>query len=303
MIVALALAAACAVSGDPARWYAEVCPKKDCPRPKFDDACAEAKFWKKKWCEGYVKAGGQTTAPECVDDRALIPAGVDEQIGERDVKVDGKPCKQSVTYFATGKHRESRITCAGKRDGIYERWAENGARYIQGGFKDDQPFGLWNVYGPDNRLKFKVAYANGAVSERGPALVPGKDGAFELYAADAAAKDALRIEADGKLTYLAGGKRAEAYLDDEAYASAQALLQKIFAGGSCDAKGPATAYAVRHAGEVRRMTCTSPDLAALGKLTAQLRQPGTVSGDVLGVVGVASDESAGELDFPKSKAR
>lgn len=307
----LLAATTCVVPGDAPRWRAVACPgPKACPAAAGKDPCENLKSLKRVWCEQYIQGGGKTTLEECVDDRALLPAGIEDPVTERDVKLDGRPCKQLLAHHPDGKRRESRILCDGKREGVYEAWSEAGETRVKGGYAADQAAGVWSVFAADGRLAYKLIYRDGHATERSPPLTPGA-AAYEVFLSTVGTngKSALRVEADGKVT-RAGGAHGEAYLGDAAYDELQSLLAKAWPVAAepkgCGAKGGVAdaelTVALRFKGEIRRAQCRTSltaELEAVRSFVAdRIASPDTDAGRLLALSAATSDESPGALDFP-----
>lgn len=69
-----------------------------------------------------------------------------------------------MTYYETGRIKETGAFKEGRRDGIWKQFDENGAELARAEFVNGQRQGTWEFRDPANRLKVRLQYIGGALA-------------------------------------------------------------------------------------------------------------------------------------------
>ena len=71
-----------------------------------------------------------------------------------------------TTWYPNGQMRSQGRLVAGKQDGVYRQWNEQGVLTTEASFEAGQPHGLSRAWHPDGSLKAEVRMNQGQVQER-----------------------------------------------------------------------------------------------------------------------------------------
>lgn len=69
-----------------------------------------------------------------------------------------------VTYYETGRVKESGSFLDGRRDGVWRQFDENGALLARAEFINGQRQGTWEFRDPANRLRMRLLYVKGSLA-------------------------------------------------------------------------------------------------------------------------------------------
>jgi len=69
-----------------------------------------------------------------------------------------------LTYYETGRVKETGAFRNGRRDGVWKQFDENGAVLAKAEFINGQRQGTWEFRDPANRLKVRLQYVKGSLA-------------------------------------------------------------------------------------------------------------------------------------------
>ncbi len=70
-----------------------------------------------------------------------------------------------MTYYESGRVKETGTFRHGRRDGVWEQYAENGALLARAFFKDGRRNGIWEFRDAQNELKGRLTYSEGDLAQ------------------------------------------------------------------------------------------------------------------------------------------